>query len=105
LNAVKLARRLRKKVGEIPVTDRSIRRSVQALKQCVASGQLRYYEPVVEGVPGVLCQIDPGELRRVLINGVERVLYFVVFVLPYSRLMYVNVSFRPLDTTSFIDLR
>lgn len=104
LSAVKLARRLRKKVGELPVADRSIRRYVQALKQRVASGQFRYYEPVVEGVPGVQCQIDPGELRGVLINGVQSILYFVVFVLSYSRLMYVGVSFRPLDTTRFIGL-
>jgi transposase len=43
LSAVKLARRLRKRVGELPVAERSIRRYVQALKQRVASGQLRYY--------------------------------------------------------------
>jgi hypothetical protein len=36
----------------------------------VASGQLRYYESVVESVPGVQCQLDPD----VLINGVKRVL-------------------------------
>jgi transposase len=59
LSAVKLARRLRKKVGELPVADRSIRRYVQALKQRVASGQLRYYEPVVEGVPGVHVRLIP----------------------------------------------
>jgi transposase len=40
----------------------------------------------------------------VLINGVECALYFVVFVLSCSRLMYVSVAFRPLDTTSFIGL-
>lgn len=104
LSAVKLARRLRERAGELAVSDRSIRRYVQALKQKVASGQLRYYEPVTESVPGVQCQVDPGELRGVMIGGLERVLYFVVFVLSCSRLMYVSVAFRPLDTARFIQM-
>lgn len=104
LSAVKLARRLRKKVGELPVSDRSIRRYVQTLKQQVAMGQWRYYEPVLEMVPGVQIQVDPGELRGVTIAGQERTLYFVVFVLSCSRLMYVGVTFRPLNTESFIQL-
>lgn len=104
LSAVKLARRLRDKVGELPASDRSIRRYVQALKQQVAAGQWRYYEPVMDVVPGVQCQVDPGELRNVWIDGEERTLYFVVFVLSFSRLMYVGVAFRPLDTEAFIRL-
>lgn len=104
LSAVKLARRLRNKVGPIPVSDRSIRRYVQALKQQVAAGQWRYYEPVMELVPGVQCQVDPGELRGVMVAGLERVLHFVVFVLSCTRLMHVGLSFRPLDTERFIQL-
>lgn len=104
LSAVKMARRLRDKVGELPVSDRSIRRYVQELKRQVAAGQWRYYEPVMEMVPGVQCQVDPGELRGVMVAGLERVLYFVVFVLSCSRLMYVGLSFRPLDTERFIQL-
>ena len=42
LSAVKLARRLRERTSDLAVSDRSIRRYVQALKQQVASGQLRY---------------------------------------------------------------
>jgi len=104
LSAVKLARRLRERAGDLPVSDRSIRRYVQELKEQVASGQWRYYEPVTESLPGVQCQVDPGELRGVMIGGLERILHFVVFVLSCSRLMYVGVSFRPLDTERFIQL-
>ncbi len=39
-----------------------------------------------------------------MIGGEPRTLYFVVFVLPYSRLAYVGVSLVPLDTTTFIHL-
>ena len=104
LSAVKIARKLTEKLGELPASDRSIRRYVSALKEEVATGQLRYYEPVVDEVPGVQCQVDPGELRNVMIGGVETVVHFVVFVLAYSRLMYVGLSLRPLDTQQFIQL-
>lgn len=104
LSAVKIARKLKEKLGKLPASERSIRRYVSALKEEVASGQHRYYEPVVNEIPGVQCQVDPGELRNVLIGGVETVVHFVVFVLAYSRLMYVGLSFKPLDTQQFIQL-
>jgi transposase len=105
LSAVKLARRLQERGGELEVSSRSIRRYVQTLKEQVATGQLRYYEPVPQSVPGIQCQVDPGELRGVLIGGQERTVHFVVFVLSCSRLMYVGLAFKPLDTAAFIQLR
>ena len=104
LSAVKLARRLREKCGELPASDRSLRRYVRTIKEQVATGQHRYYEPVTDAVPGVQCQVDPGELRGVLIGGEERTVYFVVFVLACSRLMYVGARLKPLDTAAFIQL-
>ena len=104
LSAVKVARKLQAKVGDLPASDRSIRRYVRTLKEEVASAQIRYYEPILDDMPGVQCQVDPGELRGVLIGGEERTLHFVVFVLSYSRLMYVGLAFRPLDTQTFIQL-
>ncbi len=104
LSAVKIARRLRAKVGELSVSDRSLRRYVGRLKETLAVAQPRYYEPVLDLVLGVQCQVDPGELRGVVIGGVERTVYFVVFVLSYSRLMHVGLSLRPIDTECFIAL-
>jgi len=104
LSSVKVARKLREKVGELAVSERTLRRYVQQVKSTVASRQRRYYEPVLDMVPGVQCQVDPGELREVKIGGEPRTLYFVVFVLSYSRLTYVGVSLSPLDTLTFIRL-
>lgn len=104
LSAVKVARKLTEKVGPLEVSGRTIRRYVQVLKQTVATRARRYYEPVVDDLPGVQCQVDPGELRGVVIGDTEQTVYFVVFVLSYSRLMYVGVSFTPLDTERFIRL-
>ncbi|WP_280570936.1 IS21 family transposase [Chromohalobacter sp. 296-RDG] len=104
LSSVKIARKLRDKVGELDASQRSLRRYVQHMKRTVASGQPRYYEPVLDMVPGVQCQVDPGELRDVVIGGTPRTVYFVVFVLSYSRLAYVGLRFKPLDTAAFIQL-
>ncbi|MFZ5993461.1 MAG: IS21 family transposase [Thermodesulfobacteriota bacterium] len=102
LSAVKALGKLREKAPGIGVSDRTVRRYIGELKQKVSAAQARYYEPVVDSVPGVQCQVDLGEQRQILIGGVENVVYFSVFVLSYSRLMYVAVSPRPIDTEIFI---
>ncbi len=53
-------------------------------------------------VQGEQCQVDGGELRGVMSDGVETTVYFMVFVLSYSRLMHVSVSDRPIDTETLI---
>lgn len=102
LSAVKVQRKLQARYTELSVSSRSIRRYVKMLKETVASKQRRYYQPVLDMVPGEQCQVDPGELRGVLINGVETTIHFVVFVLSFSRLMYVALSPRAIDTERFI---
>lgn len=92
LSAVKIERRLREQFPELDSSRRTLRRYVSALKQDVCVKQPRYYQPVV----------DMGELRDVPIGGVMRTVYFAVFVLSYSRLMYVVASLLPVDTDAFI---
>ncbi|MBK5936594.1 IS21 family transposase [Halorhodospira halophila] len=102
LSAVKVARKLREKVGELEVSDRTLRRYLQQVRERITVAQPRYYEPVLDTVPGVQCQIDPGEVRGIDIGGEARTVYFVVFVLSYSRLMHVAIAFHPIDTETFI---
>ena len=104
LSAVKVKRKLEAKVGALEVSHRSFRRYISAIKKNLCVAQPRYYEPVLDDVPGVQCQVDPGELRDVLIEGIKTTVYFVVFVLSFSRLMYVGTSRRPIDTETFIRL-
>jgi hypothetical protein len=59
---------------------------------------------VIDEVPGVQCQVDGGELRDVQIGGFGKTVYFLVFVLSYSRLMFVSLSLKPLDTDHFIQM-
>jgi transposase len=104
LSAVKVLRKLRGQYPGLSASDRTVRRYLQALKQTVTIKQLRYYEPVLDMMPGIQCQVDPGELRGVMINGVERTIHFVVFVLSFSRLMFVALSHRAIDTQRFIQM-
>ncbi len=102
LSAVKVLRKLKAAHGDLSVSDRTVRRYIRALKEEVTLKQQRYYEPVLDMVPGVQCQVDGGELRGVEIGGQETTVYFVVFVLSWSRLMHVAASRRPIDTESLI---
>lgn len=104
LSAVKVQRRLQERCPHLEVSSRSIRRYVNKLKETISTGQQRYYQPVIDMVPGEQCQVDPGELRGVLIGGVETTVYFCVFVLSYSRLMHVSASLKPIDTQKFIEM-
>ncbi len=100
---MKVLRKLKERHPELGVSDRSARRYIKVLKETVSLRQKRYYEPV-ESLPGVQCQVDGGELRGVLVGGEAATVHFVVFVLSYSRLMYVGLSPRPIDTATFIRL-
>jgi transposase len=102
LSAVKVLRKLKAKVDDLAVSDRSVRRYIQTLKQEISFKQSRYYEPVLDMIPGEQCQVDGGELRGVMIGGSETTVYFTVFVLSYSRLLHVSVSERPIDTGTLI---
>jgi transposase len=102
LSAVKVMRKLKEKVDALAVSDRSVRRYIEVLKAEISFKQPRYYEPVVDMIPGVQCQVDGGELRGVMIGGKETTVYFMVFVLSYSRLMHVSISAQPIDTQALI---
>ncbi len=104
LSAVKIQRKLQSKYSELGMSSRTIRRYVKQLKETVAGKQVRQYQPVLDHVPGEQCQVDPGEMRGVLINGLETTVHFVVFVLSFSRLMYVALSAKPINTERFIQM-
>jgi len=104
LSAVKIRDRLLRKHPELTVSSRTVRRFVRRVKETISFKQKRYYEPVLAMEPGVQCQVDGGEFRGLMIGGEETRVYFVVFVLSYSRLMYVAVCREPVDTEKFIQM-
>ncbi len=104
LTATKIKRKLGAKIREGIASERTFRNYVKELKEVITVKQKRYYEPVIDMVPGVQCQVDMGEIRGVLIGGVPATICFAVFVLSYSRLMYVAVSDKPITTNLFIQM-
>jgi len=101
LSNVKLARKISTKFGEMPVSQRSLRRYVRLLKEAGVFAQPRYYEPVLDMVPGVQCQVDPGEMRGVMIGGVPQTVYFggvpEECVYDQTKLVVLAESFRELS--------
>ena len=69
LKTPKVLRKLMSKAPELEVSERSLRRYLSRLKKIAISAQPRYYEPIIDEVPGVQCQVDGGELRDVQIGG------------------------------------
>lgn len=104
LTSRKIMRKLKARGLADSVSGRSFRRYVKALKDTIAVKQPRYYEPVIDMVPGAQIQVDLGEIRDVVIGGIPKTVYFIVFVLSYSRKMYAAVSDRPVNTNAFIRL-
>jgi len=104
LSAQKIYQKLTKRQPALETSTRSVRRYVETLKQTHTISQKRYYEPVLDMIPGEQCQVDGGELRNVLIAGIEQIVYFVVFVLSFSRLMYVSASLKPINTLKMIQM-
>ncbi len=102
LKAVKIKRKIETLAGREMASERTFRRYASNLKKRIPVKQARYYEPVIDMLPGVQCQVDLGELRGVMIAGMPRTVYFAVFVLSYSRLMHVVVSESPINTERFI---
>ena len=89
LSSVKIKRKLQTKgLKGSSISERTFRRYVNQLKKSIAVRQERYYEPVIDMIPGVQCQVDLGELRDVLIDGKSTTVYFAVFVLSYARQTY-----------------
>jgi hypothetical protein len=80
LSEIKVLRKLKAKVDQLDVSDRSVRRYIQALKDEISFKQPRYYVSVVDRVPCVQCQVDGGELRGVMIGGKETTVYFMAEV-------------------------
>lgn len=102
LSAVKLRQLIEEKGGQLPVANRALRTYVHDLKVELNQSRPRSYQPVIDLLPGVQCQVDLGEMNNVLIASQPSTVYFIVFVLSCSRLMYVTATDRPINTQTFI---
>ncbi len=103
MSATKIKRKCEERGVETDISERTYRRFVEKLKKTVLIKQIRNYEPVIDMLPGVQCQVDLGEAKTVISGKTEKI-YFCVFVLSYSRLMYISISSKPITTSTFIKM-
>lgn len=76
----------------------------KGLKKSYSNSHKRHYEPVVDYIPGNLIQTDLGELNVPYNNSNHTFkVYFVSFVVCWSRYMYVAFSKTHYNTEKFID--
>ena len=78
LSAVKILRKLKAKVSDLSISDRTVRRYVEKLKDNITVKQDTM--SLLDMIAGHQCQVYPGELHDVIINGKKTSDYFVVFV-------------------------
>lgn len=99
--ASRLYRDFVKEHPDIKISDRAFRCFIRKIKDNLDCANVRYFTPV-EYLPGVQIQVDPGELKVQSISGDEFKVYFIVFILSYSRKRYVYFQTRPINTIDFI---
>jgi len=92
------------KYPEIRLGERNFRNYISRLKASMVlpSERQRYFEPVITWAPGEHMQVDIGEKSVVLSDQSRMKVYFVSFVLCYSRMMYIHYSTRSYNTDLFI---
>lgn len=103
ISAVKLHRKIKKLHPEIEAGERAFRNYLRPLREIFKNEKIRHYEPVPEMMPGKQMQVDGGEIQATLSGSdAELKVYFWVFVLSYSRMMFVSFQSRPYNTSDFI---
>lgn len=103
IRASKLYRLVKKKYPEITSKARAFRNYVSRLRSQIPSQPIRYYQPVIDDKPGHQVQVDPGETKVRRDDGSEFKVYFVAFVMSYSRKKFVHFQTSPYNTIDFIN--
>lgn len=103
ISAVKLHRKIVKKYPEITSKPRALRNYLKPLRKKFKNNKIRHFEPILDMIPGEQIQVDGGEILIDLWNkhSVNQKVYFMVFVLSYSRMMYVSYQTHPYNSEDF----
>jgi len=73
------------------------------LRKNIPSKHQRFYHPVIDHIPGHQIQVDPGQSNVKSEDGKGFTVYFVAFVLSYSRKVFVHFQTTPYNTDDFIN--
>lgn len=105
LKSSNLYHQVLEKYPELSLCERSFRNYIVTLKDklVLSPKHRRYFEPVTDWKAGEYMQVDPGERSVILSNGKMMKVYFISFVLCYSRQMYVHYSTQAYNTDVFIE--
>jgi transposase len=102
IRSSKLYRLVKEKYPEITSKARAFRSYVKKIRSQIPSKPPRYYQPVIDDKPGHQVQVDPGETKVRREDGSEFKVYFVAFVMSYSRKKFVHFQSSHYNTKDFI---
>ncbi|MDP8232203.1 MAG: IS21 family transposase [Candidatus Zophobacter franzmannii] len=91
-----------KKYPEIKSKERAFRTYVRALREHLPTESRRCFG-IIETDSGKQIQVDPGEMKVDFSSNRRVKVYFVSFVLSYSRQLFVHFQFRHYKTADFIE--
>ena len=103
IRSSKLYRQVIEKYPSITAQPRAFRKYVMRLRKNISSKHQRFYHPVIDHIPGHQIQVDPGQSYVQRTDGKGFTVYFVAFVLSYSRKVFVHFQTTPYNTTDFIN--
>jgi len=92
IRSSKLYRQVIEKYPSITAKSRAFRKYVMRLRKNISSKHRRFYHPVLDHIPGHQIQVDPGQSYVRSDDGKGFTVYFVAFVLSYSRKVFVHFS-------------
>ncbi len=82
-------------------SERTIQRIVKKMRPMIKKE--RKFEPVLDMKPGFQAQVDLGENRKVFFKGIRKTIYFISFVLSFSRKKYIEYYDVPINLSIFLE--
>jgi transposase len=103
IRSSKLYRKVTTEYPELTAKPRAFRKYVSRLRSNNPTRHQRFYHPVIDNLPGHQMQVDPGQMfvQRDQESGFT--VYFIAFVLSYSRKVFVHFQTTPYNTNDFIN--
>lgn len=103
IRSSKLYRKVIEEYPSITAKQRAFRHYVSRLRKNLPSSHQRFYHPVIDNIPGHQMQVDPGQRYVQRDDGTGFTVYFVAFVLSYSRKVFAHFQTTPYNTNDFIN--
>jgi len=102
MRITKLYKLTKREYPQIGAKQRAFYNFVKKIKADISPEKFRKYKPVINDNPGKQIQVDPGECYFLKNETEKQKVYFVSFIMSYSRKAYAYFQTQPFNTDDFI---